>query len=79
MRVWTKQRPADGKWWLAVHPERRGSIWPGKTWPMKAEFRGELLYINGVAFVRNKELDETLLGALWMPLAPDDPFEASGK
>ena len=79
MRVWTKQRPADGKWWLAVNPERRGLIWPGKTWPMTAEFRGELIYINGVAFVRNKELDETLLGALWMPLAPDDPFEASGK
>lgn len=79
MRVWTKQRPADGVWWLAVHPERRGSIWPGEAWPLKAEFRGELLYINGVAFAGNKELDETLLGALWMPLTPDDPFEASDK
>ena len=77
MRVWTKQRPVDGKWWLAVHPERRGSIWPGKTWPMKAEFRGELLCINGVAFVRNKELDETLADAQWMPLVPEDPFTAS--
>ena len=66
-------------WWLAVHPERRGSIWPGEAWPLKAEFRGELLYINGVAFAGNKELDETLLGALWMPLTPDDPFEASDK
>lgn len=79
MRVWTKQRPADGMWWLAVQPERRGSIWPGEAWPLKAEFRGELLYINGVAFAGSKELDETLLGALWMPLTPDDPFESSDK
>jgi hypothetical protein len=73
--AWTSDRPAAGKWWVALHQDNRDEL-AQPTWPVEAVVRqyDKGLYVEmlGVEYELGCWLFD---GALWLPReTPADPF-----
>jgi hypothetical protein len=83
---WQSERPTEGDWWVAIHPERRSDTAAGGAVVLPATFLTKPFLNRQIEIITREHFSyinpghDVLTGALWQRrTVPGDPFKGGGK